>query len=165
LEKLANVQIKPGELNMYSSVKNIGQKETRKEANKFREISMGNELSAPSEGIKRAQVNVNSISGSNKQKNKKMRSLNDENGKNSEIDTDDMSTDSEIDLDDIQKALEQHKLEQSIKNIEEFKQNYKTNHHDSSDEDEEKRLKRDNGSSNIVTKYVHVERREEIKVI
>ena len=153
-------------MNLYSSVKNIGQKETKKDAAKFREINLSSDIvNETSEGVKRAQVNVNSVSGSNKQKNKKMKTLNQENQKNSEIDTDDMSTDSEIDLDDIQKALEQHKLEQSAKNVEAFKQTYKSNHHDSSgDEDEVKRLKRENTTSNIVTKYVHVERREEIKV-
>jgi hypothetical protein len=146
-------------------VKNIGQKETRKDGAKFREINLSADIiNEPRDDIKRTKMNVNSVSGSNKQKNKKIKS--EETQKDSELDTDDMSTDSEIDLDDIHKALEQHKLEQSIKNLEEFKQSYKSNHHDSSgEEDDPTRVGRGNGSSNIVTKYVHVERREEIKVI
>ena len=175
LEKLASIQIKPNELNLYSSVKNIGQKETKREAAKYNELKLLNgsvdidsiDASTGAGGIKRLQVNVNSIAGSNKQKNKKMKLLNEneKSDESSEIDTDDMSTDSEVDLETIQKALEQHKLQQSLKNIELFKQNYKSNHNDGSDNEEKELINAKKTSSNIITKYVHVERREEIKVL
>ena len=173
MEKLASIQIKSTELNLYSSVKNIGQKETKREAAKYNDLLQSGDADADSAGIKRLQVTVNSIAGSNKQKNKKMKLLHEKNNDKeeeesaaSEIDTDDMSTDSEIDLETIHKALEQHKLQQSLKNIEEFKQNYKSTHNDASDNEETARdlANSKKTATSITTKYVHVDRREEIRV-
>jgi hypothetical protein len=116
LEKLASIQIKSKELNMYSSVKNIGQKETKRDTARFNELNLLTGDLAEETAVKRSKINVNSIAGSNK-KMKLSPNEKQKHEKDSELDTSDMSSDSEIDVESIHKAIEQHKMEQSLKNI------------------------------------------------
>lgn len=146
LEKLASVQVNSNELKMYSSVKDIGQKEKRKLFDKTDESE--------------TRI-VNSISGS---KRKKL--------ENSEIeqdstDTDDVSSDSDIDDDSLQKALEQFRKNQETErarmaeiNIEKFKP---TKIVDSEDEEFQRQENASQAANKRNTKYVHVDRRDEIK--
>jgi len=137
---------------MDSSVKDIGKKEKRKldETN----------LNATNGELKSAQINVNSIAGSNK---KKKRVDESDEPEEESTDTDDYSTDSEIDEQAIRGALEKAKRQQEIieKKLEKFEREHKA-----AESDEEQQMELDgkqNGSSSRKTKYVHVERREEIK--
>ena len=150
---------------MYSSVKDIGKKEKRK---------FDDDLKiAEKEGDK--QIYLSSIAGSNK---KRVKSNNDkpdeDNDDNKSIDTDEMSTDSEIDDNKINEALSNYKKMHSEKCLEEFKKNYKANKiEDSGDEEEEKNNQESknsekntiNSNSMRKTKYVHVDRRDDIKEV
>jgi ATP-dependent RNA helicase DHX37/DHR1 len=150
LEKLAAFQVKSDELKMYSSVKDIGRKEKRK-------LDDTN-LNANGE-LKSAQIHVNSIAGSNKKKRVDELEENEEES----TDTDEYSTDSEIDEQAIRDALEKAKKQQQImeKKMEKFEKEHKAIE---SDEDQQTEMNgNQNGSSSRKTKYVHVERREEIK--
>ncbi|CAF0896634.1 unnamed protein product [Brachionus calyciflorus] len=141
LEKLASVQVNSNELKMYSSVKDIGQKEKRKIIDNL------------SDGETRI---INSISGSNK---RKKTDLNTQSVEES-TDTDDMSTDSEIDEEKIQKALDNH-----IKNVENHQEKYKPNKIvDSEDEEYHRKENASQAVNKRNTKYVHVDRKEQIKV-
>lgn len=142
-------------MKLYSSVRDIGKKEKKKHADDGQATNL-----TTIDNSDKPRVNVNSIAGSNK-KRKRAESSDEEDDSESE-NTDDMSTDSEIDNEDIQKALEQHKKAQMEAKIEEFKKTHKNKI--DSDDDEEKLAKEEaSKTSNRVTKYVHVERREEIK--
>jgi hypothetical protein len=179
LEKLASVQIKTDELRLYKSVKDIGQKEKRnRNGDDFAagliqtndvdvDLSVENQRSASSlvKSDKIKQVVVNSISGSNK-KRKKGAGSESEKSEVSSIDTDDMSTDSEG---EINAALEKHRqqllksAEQREKELQKKYAEYKTDKIESDDEVDGKT----NGAdfkSKRKTKYVHVNRRDEIKV-
>lgn len=147
LEKLASIQVNSNELKLYSSVKDIGQKEKRKFIDKSDESETRT---------------INSISGSNKRK--KIENYNEE---SASTDTDDVTSDSDIDEDQLQKALEQFKKKQEIErvkiaesNLEKFKPNKIV---DSEDEEFHKHENESQSKNKRNTKYVHVERRDEIK--
>ena len=147
LEKLASVQVNSNELRLYSSVKDIGQKEKRKLIDKLDESEART---------------INSISGSNKRK--KTQDFNAEPGS---TDTDDVSSDSDIDEDQLQNALEQFKKKQEIErakviesNMEKFKPNKIV---DSEDEEFHKQENESQSKNKRNTKYVHVVRRDDIK--
>ncbi|RMZ94770.1 putative ATP-dependent RNA helicase DHX37 isoform X2, partial [Brachionus plicatilis] len=147
LEKLASIQVNSNELKLYSSVRDIGQKEKRKLIDK------------PDESEART---VNSISGSNKRKKSE-----DSPDQPESTDTDDVSSDSDIDEDGLQKALEQYKKNQETErariaeiNMEKFKP---TKIVDSEDEEFQKEENASQAANKRNTKYVHVERRDEIK--
>ena len=139
------------ELNMYSSVKNIGQKEKKK----LIDSPLNDENNKP--------MIVNAIAGGNKKKRKllDMTDDGDDGDDAASINTDDMSSDSEIDEELIEKALG---------NFKNANQNVKVARVDLDKESKNKTVESDEemqvstSKSNRPTKYVHVERREEIKV-
>lgn len=161
MEKLASVQVKSDELNLYSSVRNIGQKEKRK----FDNLEDGTliESNNQTDSGESKKYSVNSISGSNKKRrNGSDGKEDDEESDSDSIDTDDMSTDSEVDEESIKKALEQSKLnEQAAISKTDTKKEVPAARIDSDEENEQ--LKNPNKTSNRAIKYVHVDRREEIK--
>jgi hypothetical protein len=141
LEKLAAIQVNSSELKLYSSVRNIGQKEKKKLTSlndDSAEQTATNRMSEPNRKI-------NSIAGSNKRK----KSMS-ETKEASSTDTDDISTDSEIDEPMIEKALA----------------NFKNKRAAPIDSDDETYLKAAPAVTTPlrVTKYVHVERRKDIQV-
>ena len=135
---------------MYSSVKNIGQKEKKK----LIDSPLNDENNKP--------MIVNAIAGGNKKKRKLLdMTEGDEEDDAASINTDDMSSDSEIDDELIEKALD---------NFKNANQNVKVARVDFDKESKNKNVESDEevqvstNKSNRPTKYVHVERREEIKV-
>ena len=166
LSKLASVQIKTDELKLYKSVKDIGKKEKRVRGN---EIDLdANILQANGDSVVSSdniiQVVVNSISGSNK-KRKKGNDESENEKSDSSTDVDEISTDSEIDEKEINRALEQFKKNQSDQQAKQLKKKldeYKTATIES---DEENQLVETESKSKRKTKYVHVNRREEIKKV
>ncbi len=181
LEKLASVQIKTDELKLYKSVKDIGKKEKRKhydeEENAYGfegnlvstdTITSGHQpnLLEKLEKSKPKGVVVNSIAGSNKRrKNNAIVADSNEEKSDSSIDTDDMSTDSEVDENVINQALEQFKKNQQEmreKCLKKSVEEYKSAKIDSDDETTNFN-QLTNKKSFRVTKYVHVDRRDDIK--
>jgi hypothetical protein len=141
LEKLAAIQVNANELKMYSSVRNIGQKEKKVKIKNDDDI---NNDEAAGGGRQR---HVNSIAGSNKRKKYEQNEQ-----ENNSTDTDDISTDSEIDEPMIQKAIENFKNKKILTD---------NKNNESDDEEQNKKI---NGNNLRVTKYVHVDRRKEIQV-
>ncbi len=141
LEKLAAIQVNANELKMYSSVRNIGQKEKKVKIKNDDDIN--NDETA--EGGR--QRHVNSIAGSNKRKKCEQNEQ-----ENDSTDTDDISTDSEIDEPMIQKAIENFKNKKILTD---------NKNNESDDEEQNKQI---NGNNLRVTKYVHVDRRKDIQV-
>lgn len=133
---------------MYNSVRDIGKKEKKKHSSEL-QVENGDKA-----------ITVNSIAGSNKK-----RKLSESEEDTKSVDTDDMSSDSEIDEESIKKALQnaenaekEKTIAQSINKLEAAIEARKKG----IDSDEETPIS--NLSSNRKTKYVHVERRKEIKV-
>lgn len=163
MEKLSAFQVNKNELNMYSSVKSIGQKEKKSHG----------DLAIVKSDEAGGKMTVNSIAGGNRKKRKFMKGQESEESDKS-IDTDDMSSDSDVDDDYVQKALENYKksaeelriaslnldrLEKKSKR-EEMNGDGKTKKDMPSDE--EAVVETATGTSRP-TKYVHVDRREEIR--
>ena len=145
LDKLAAFQVKPSELQMYNSVRDIGKKEKKKHSTEPR-----------AEDDDRT-ITVNSIAGSNK---KRKHSESEEDAKS--IGTDDMSSDSEIDEEGIKKALQNAEKEKMIaQSITKLEAAIEARNK-GVESDEETPVSQVNSSRK--TKYVHVERRKEIKV-
>lgn len=155
LEQLASVQVKPTELSMYSSVKSIGQREKRKLL-PFTVDNLGKQKTEEDRVVRK----VNSIAGSNR---KKFKSQDEENEScsASSIDTDDMSSDDEIDQVEIDKAVEKFK-----KRVEQEENKEAERPKKEVEPPAELSKNKENGSvvNKRATKYVHVERREEIQV-
>lgn len=176
LEKLASVQVKSNELSMYGSVKDIGKKENKRKMMRLGESESTTTMIKEDEvgisdaiggGVVKKRV-VNSIVGSNR---KRHRPMNDTNkGDEVSTDTDDMSTDEEIDVASVNRAVEAFKKQKAAAEPELLKpkfdmDGYKTAEIVLTDEEEEKeRVRVSVGQARRKTKYVHVERREEIKV-
>lgn len=141
LEKLAQVQVDSNELKMYSSIRNIGQKEKKKhDLAPVQGETSNNDTTTKS---------INSIAGSNKRKK------GEKNEEVSSTDTDDISTDSEIDEPMIQKAID---------NFNKKATEIETNKNRDVESDEETSKPSANSGSVRVHKYVHVERRKDIQV-
>ncbi len=132
---------------MYSSVKNIGQKEKKKLIDK----PINDENGQP--------MVVNAIAGGNKKKRKmlEMSDNEDEDG-NKSVDTDDISSDSDIDQEQIQKALDNFKKTTQQANVPKPETEVKSKSLEEADKERATVVSRP-------TKYVHVNRREEIRVI
>lgn len=152
------MQVKPDELKLYSSVKNIGQKEKRKPRE---DVIDGDLIQQSADGEEKSLRTVNSIAGS-KRKRKTSQSEQ-SNEESSELDTDAMSTDSEIDETEIQAALDRFKKSQEADQEKALKKKYAEYKTDKIESDEEMD-KVDETRAKRKTKYIHVERREEIKV-
>ena len=158
LEELAKYQVKQEELKLYSSVKDIGKKEKRKFEDDYENLNEENDPSVESEETSKR---INSISGSNKKKQKKMNNDDMEESLD-EIDTDSYSTDEEIDNKEIEAALqarEKQKLETLSKSI--AKINFDIRLAEQKQKEEETR-------ANLVgidrkSRYIHVERSEQVK--
>ena len=160
LEKLSAFQVNRSELNMYSSVKSIGQKE-KKSQQEVAVIDDGH-------GVKMA---VNSIAGGNRKKRKLQ-------GKESEeseqsVDTDDMSSDSEIDDGCIQRALDNYKRQSEELRIASLYLDRLEKRSKAKEERNDARkdvlsdgegVEATGTGTSRPTKYVHVDRREDIKV-
>jgi hypothetical protein len=177
LEKLASVQVKSNELSMYGSVKDIGKKENKRKMMRLGEsetkttMIKEDEVGISDDGVVKKRV-VNSIVGSNRKRHRPMNG--DNNNKDDEVstDTDDISTDEEIDVASVNRAVEAFKKQKAaaVAESELLKpkfdmDGYKTAEIVLTDEEEEKeRVRVSMGQARRKTKYVHVERREEIKV-
>ncbi len=140
---------------MYSSVKMIGQKERRKQTDG---PESADENSRP--------MTVNAIAGGNRKKRKYMSEEEVTAAGEDSVDTDEISSDSEVDEDYIQKALDNYKknaesLRVASLNLarQEKDEAKRAKVVDDSEEDEKPEVV----CGGRQTKYVHVERREEIK--
>lgn len=146
------VQVNSNELKMYGSVKDIGKKEKRK-------LPLdASAVNATQPSDQQTHQHINSISGSNRKR--KTADDESENDDNKSIDTDDVSTDDEIDDERINKALEQFKKKQTDTNDVEKKAEAPVK----SESNQNENGQENKGQARRATKYVHVERREEIKV-
>ncbi len=140
---------------MYSSVKSIGQKEKKKNID---DPESGDENSRP--------ITVNAIAGGNR---KKRKYISEEPSvvADDSVDTDEISSDSEVDEDYIQKAVENYKKNAEnlrVASLNLARQEKAENKKPKVDFDSEEDEKPEVVSSGVrKTKYVHVERREEIK--
>lgn len=170
LQQLAAVQVKPNELSMYSSVKSIGQREKRKLPFS---LSASLQSQADADSSESRPRKVNSIAGANR---KKLKTSQQDEEISESTDTDDISSDEEemIDQFGLDKAVERFKkrVEEEEKKVSEQKSEVKK-----VEEKSPTAIGETNGTTNgsststipIVvnkrpTKYVHVERREEIQV-
>lgn len=162
MEKLSAFQVNKNELNMYSSVKSIGQKEKKSH----------NDMATVDETG--GKMTVNSIAGGNRKKRKFMKGQESEESDKS-IDTDDMSSDSDVDDGYIQKALENYKKsaeESRIASLNLDRLEKKSKREEMNGDGNKKKKDMPSDEEAVVetatgtsrpTKYVHVDRREEIK--
>jgi ATP-dependent RNA helicase DHX37/DHR1 len=160
LNKLAKVQIDSTELSLYNSVKDIGKKEKVKHQGLLQQQNKegGGDEEEEEEiatGTKTKRIksySVNSITGSNKKlKNTKTERNESNNDDEESIKTDEMSSDDDENVNNslITKAVELYKQKQ----IEKQKET-----------DQQSVIPPKTPPSSRQTKYVHVERREDIKV-
>jgi ATP-dependent RNA helicase DHX37/DHR1 len=175
LKKLSEVQVDSNEMQLYASVKDIGKKEKRK-FNDCDGLDDDFDLSvltsqilknSTSDNVASSARVINSISGSNKQKYKKM-GASKADSKASDRDTDEYSTDSEINEEEIQAALcaKQKKSKATLESLLEINEKIKVAIK-AIDSEEEKDLQMvaENTKPLVNRKatYVHVERLEEVK--